>query len=837
MDQHTAIEELHKLGAEVDSVTELSALKPIYFRLDQISKKFPDDFDVQVVVSELKQRLVTHGQKLKDNALGSTGMITSSIPHAEPRGGAPSGSFPAPSPLPSGQQASPLPPPPTAGNSGYSPLPSSPHQAPTGFNAAPPASVATPPSMQVRIPQPTSFQSSVGSIPPPGKQPSGSAPNLKRALLIGAGIGFVAFAALAFVVVQMARNKNPDPRKGLAGGSGSGKVVVEFNTTPPGATIQVSGNDRQEKCVSNCKLELAAGSYQVTASLEGFNPSASGVVVDANNPTPPVVLTMTPVAQSVKIISDVPGKVLLDGNPVGDLQEGQYIFDRIPLGSHTIAIQGAGAEASFAFVASAGKAPVLSGGAKARNLLAVLVSTGGNEAKLFTSNAIKVKVDGQDRGEVGSGGVDLTGLKPGEHDVEAGEGKDLKKIVVSVGEMPMLAAYLKSDVNAGNLVIVAGAEDDVAITIEGRPYPRKTLRGQLRVPLAPGTYRIRASKDGFDASGEQIAEIKKGEDSKIAFTMKAQPRIAQLKVTGATPGATVSLDHKPIGNVGNDGSFSATVSQLGDKVIEFSMAGFSPRQTSRTFKAGETVTITTEGVLNPSASSVKLVVSPAFPEIKVTLRREGDAVRNVTDANLPSLPPGNYLLTASARGYIEKVERFTLVGGEARTVDLSLKKEVAVVKEPVVQAGTIADLEGSFSRDGDAYIQKGPAVVMFRPATANGVFTFTIRPVRGKKLRWIVGNKDNRSQAQFELEKNKLVRKDGGGKKLQESAKFDSQEAFQVKIDVRNGALIHQINVGGAWTTVDNWQDGGRNFADGRFGFVVEGRDEIAISDFRFTPR
>ena len=67
MDQNTAIEELHKLRAEVDSVNELGALKPIYFRLDQISKTFPDDFDVQVVVSELKQRLVSHGQKLKDN--------------------------------------------------------------------------------------------------------------------------------------------------------------------------------------------------------------------------------------------------------------------------------------------------------------------------------------------------------------------------------------------------------------------------------------------------------------------------------------------------------------------------------------------------------------------------------------------------------------------------------------------------------------------------------------------------------------------------------------------------------------------------------------------------
>ena len=175
--------------------------------------------------------------------------------------------------------------------------------------------------------------------------------------------------------------------------------------------------------MSNCKLELPAGSYTVTASLEGFNPSASGVVVDANNGTPPVTLTLTPLAQSVKIISDVAGKVTLDGKPAGDLQEGQFLMDRLSLGSHTLGVVSAGAEAAFSFSTEAGKAPVLSRPATATNLLALLVSTAGNQARLYASTTVKIKVDGQDRGQVGPDGVDLTGLKPGEHDLEAGEGK------------------------------------------------------------------------------------------------------------------------------------------------------------------------------------------------------------------------------------------------------------------------------------------------------------------------------------------------------------------------------------------------------------------------------
>jgi len=844
VDQNTAIEELHKLGTEVDSVTELSSLKPIYFRLDQIAKKFPDDFDVQVVVSELKQRLVAHGQKLKDSALGSTGMVSAAMVSDE-RLSAPPSPPTAPMgrpPLPSGQQTAPPSSPASPKRPEMSSFDSNPASSmPTNFTPTPPtAAVATPPSMQARVTGsgPTSFQSSIGSTQPP-QRPTGSAPNLKRALLVGAGIGFVAFAGIAFLFVQMARNKNIEKTDGAGSGiTAAGKVSVEFTTTPAGATIQVSGSDRQEKCVSNCKIDLAPGSYQVTATLDGYNPSASGVVVDANNATPPpVVLPLTPVAQSVKIISDITsGKVFLDGAPAGDLQEGQYIFDRIALGRHTVTIQAPGAEATFVFNAEAGKAPVVTSPATAKNLLALLVATAGNQAKLYTSTAVKVKVDGQDRGEVGGAGADLTGLSPGEHDLEAGEGKDLKKLVVSIGEMPMLTAYLKSDVNAGFLVIVVGQEDDVAVAIEGRTYPRKTQRGQLRVQLPPGKYRIKAAKEGFDPTVEQTAEIKKGEESKIAFALKAQPRVAQLKVSGATPGATVSIDRNPVGKIGNDGAFSMAVTQLGDKVIEFSLAGYSSRQTSRAFKAGETVALTNEGLLSPAASNIRLVVSPSFPEIKVTMRREGDATKSITETNLPNLTPGNYLFTATAKGYVERVERFALPAGEIRTLDLTLKKEVAIVKEPVVRAGGIGELEGNFTRDGDAYVQKGPAVVMFRSPQTQGVFTFTIRPVKGKKIRWIVGQKDNRSLGMFELEKNKLVRKEGTGKKLADSAKFDSQEVFQVRIAIANGSVVHSINIGGNWTVVDNWQDAARNFADGRFGFQVDGKDEIAISNFSFTP-
>ncbi len=684
-----------------------------------------------------------------------------------------------------------------------------------------------------RIPsgvRPTSFQTQAGQLPP--KPPAGA--NFKRALLIGAGIGIAAFAVIFVFIVQLARNKNIDDKGGKGGGA---TVTVEVSTVPEGAQIQIGNEERQEKCKSNCKVELPPGNYRVTALLDGYDPTATSVTVAAGPPIP-VSLSLTAQAQTLRILSDVGGKVSMDGKPAGDIQEGQFIIDRVPLGAHTIAVTGPSGDASFAFLSEAGKAPKITTPATARNLLAVLVAGSGNQARLHTSSGpLKMQLDGQAKGDVNPAGVDVNDLSAGEHDLLVGEGKDAKKIILSFAQTPMLTAYLKSDVNAGFLVVVAGQEDDVAVSIEGRTNPRKTVRGQLRVQLAPGKYKIKAVKDGFGDSGEQIAEIKKGEESKIAFTLKALPRVATLKVTGATPGATVSLDRAPIGKVGPDGTFNGTISQIGDKTVEFSLATYTPKEYRKAFKAGETVTIT-DAVLALAISTLRLTISPSLPESKITLRKEGEQPRNITETSVTGLQPGNYTLTARAAGYTERVVPVVVQPGETRAVDLTLRKEAVVVQTPVVRVGGIGDLEGSFTRDGDAYIQKGPASVMFKSPQTNGTFTFTVKPVRGKRLRWMLDFKDNSNYVLIEVEKNKFTRHDvtNGRDKKADSVKIDSQDVFQVQVEVRNGALIHRLNIGGAWGVVDNWLDPARNFADGKFGFRVEGRDEIAITDFKFVP-
>src|ERR1039458_210527 len=58
-------EELKRLEEQIESAAELAALKPIYFRLNEIIQAFPGDFEVQFTGNDIKQRLMARGTLLK----------------------------------------------------------------------------------------------------------------------------------------------------------------------------------------------------------------------------------------------------------------------------------------------------------------------------------------------------------------------------------------------------------------------------------------------------------------------------------------------------------------------------------------------------------------------------------------------------------------------------------------------------------------------------------------------------------------------------------------------------------------------------------------------------
>jgi hypothetical protein len=61
------------------------------------------------------------------------------------------------------------------------------------------------------------------------------------------------------------------------------------------------------------------------------------------------------------------------------------------------------------------------------------------------------------------------------------------------------------------------------------------------------------------------------------------------------------------------------------------------------------------------------------------------------------------------------------------------------------------------------------------------------------------------------------------------------EATFQVEVTPR--AIIHKIRKESEWVTVDAWEDPAGDFASGKFGFLISGRDQVALSDFSHQAR
>lgn len=817
------LEELRSLDQQIESVQELGGLKPIFFRLEEIAKANVNDFDVQLAVGDIKQHLVNRGTKLKDvkdtkAAPVPAAPIAAPAPPPPPppppvpppvnvaRPPVPAAAPPAPPPVP--------PPPPPPAPLATPPAPIATPQAPvatppavpivtmpmklpdlqpqgpwaTTENAAPPApppAAAAPPLPARPVPVPTPAVTKA-AVKPPAKPVSKSpAPptNWQRSLLIGVAAGILLLVAIVAVMVHKRRQRVA---------AANAAIQVQIATTPPGASVRVNG---EAQCTSDCSVSLAPGNYQITAFLDGYEPAASGIAVAAGQPAT-ITLRLEPQAQSLRIITDLDqGKVALDDDPPVDLQEGQFILDRVLAGPHTVKVTGKSGEASFSFEITDAKQPTITSAVTARNLDAILVASMANQAHLLTSaGSMVLAVNGQPEADTNAAGVDLKSFQAGVDELVIGEGKDQHSVKENFGPAPMLTAFLKSDLNAGTLVVSTG-EDDVRVFLNNKEYPRHTQRGQIRISTI-GPVAVRVAKDGFDAPPALSAEIKKGAETRMEFKLRALPRFANLQVNGGMPGAAVSIDLRDAGTIGADGALNVGSISPGDHTVEIRRDGYVGHRLTRTFKAGETVTI--------SGGDAVLTANPPQPAAPAATAKKVEP---------PPQPP----------------------------------KEAAPAPP---QAGTMADWvdPSAWKMEGGVWLHKGAGLVPYK-LTPKGVFTFTVQLVKGGgflrsgHIRWVVNYKDAKNYAVYEMDnKNFWARVVVNGSKPLERTHtqlkdLEKQKSFTIQIDVTPEHVVHKMFSGGDWINLDSWAETGRNFSEGKFGFLLQGSEELSLSDFKFDPK
>jgi hypothetical protein len=353
-----------------------------------------------------------------------------------------------------------------------------------------------------------------------------------------------------------------------------------------------------------------------------------------------------------------------------------------------------------------------------------------------------------------------------------------------------LTAFLKTDRNVGTLIVSTG-ENNARVLVNNKEYPRRTQGGQIRIQTI-GQVEVRVLKAGFENAPPQTVEVKKGSEVRLEFKMKPLAQVSALQIEGATPGAEVLIDQRSVGTVADDGRFQSAAVAPGDHVIGLRRDRFSPKQFSRNFAAGQTVTI--------SGSEAALVAERA-----------------------PAPPPA-----AAPEPRPEAV------------VPKAAPKQVASMDGFESQEGWTKQDNGVWRRQGGGFLP-------YKSSPSTGTYTFAVYLVRGGnvfrggRVRWFMDYTDPKNYIVSELDETNLTIRDVVNGKSSEHAKIrhnvDSKlKAWAIEIEISPDSLIQRIQKDQQWVTLDKWTKPDRNFADGKFGFLVQGNDEIGVSDFRFTP-
>ena len=831
------LDELSLLAEQVGQIGDLESLRPVFYRVEEIIKQHTDDFEVQLAASELKQKVIARGTELRQASAG----VPASAPDKPRPQGSPFDTLHTPN-VPSAPPTATSRPQPEASPFDTAQVPRVPN-APPMQGVSQDSWIGAPPPLPPgkNIPPPAA------DLPKPMAPPRTQAPfpapqppvRWKRSLLVGGLIGLL----LAVGIITMLVRRTAKTQQAVA------PVSVALSTTPNGASIRINGETR---CAADCKVDLPPGDYQITAFLDGYVPAAGALKILAGKPAQ-MNLALAPQPSSLRIVTDLAtGRVTYDTEPAAELQDGQFALNDLTPGAHTFRITSGTGEATFTVKVAPAQQPVVSDLSISKDWNGLLVSSLGSRARAISPKAARLALNGQAQsGEVGPDGLDLTGFQPGVVEFTLGEGASSRTMTESFGPAPSMVVMLKAEGGAPTVgtLIISSNEDNARVFINGNEYPRRVQRGQLRIQTT-GSMTVRVAKDGFEVAPPQTANVVRGSETRLDFKLQAIPQMAVLQIRGATPGAEVFIDQKSAGKVGDDGSFNDNAVTPGEHTIELRRDQFLPRRLQRVFRTGLPVAVSGLDVaMAPAVGTVRITKNPA--ETAVTYRRADENQPHELRGAQMELPAGSYLISGRAPGYTDKTERVDAVAGETRTLELALVARVAVaaVAPPAPKAGGMADFEdpNAWSKQGDLWVHKGGGFIPFK-LTPNGVFTFNVRLLkggglfRGGRIRWAVQFADAKNYDLYEMDTKQLWSKVIIGGKTYERGKYEhgvneKDMAYTVQVDIAPDKLVHRLRKGNEWVVLDTWQEPGRNFTEGKFGFLIQGNDEIGVADFSFQPR
>ena len=376
------------------------------------------------------------------------------------------------------------------------------------------------------------------------------------------------------------------------------------------------------------------------------------------------------------------------------------------------------------------------------------------------------------------------------------------------------------------LTVTANVPEGV-IFVNGIALRRPMKNGSRVVQLSPGTYKIKVSQPGYEDSEEQRIEIKAGDGNlkPLSFVLAAIPKLATLGVESAPAGASVLIDGVSAGTVDSNGGFSSKEISPGSHSIGLKKQGFEDLSVSQEFKAGDTITLSGEGMRPFGAMALK--VSPL--SARITYRRDGDAAGVTAENNQTlSLKSGSYLITAEADNFQPKSATVQVPPGKPVSVEWALLP----VARPIAKLTPARVFE-----NGDAW--KTSASGWWIHANgygflrANlGTFVFDILREeqkgffknRTRKIVFVADYRDENNRIVYTLDGHNIIRKvysnGHSGADAKSPHEMEGSSVYRIAVEITPAAILIRGRNGKVLDSVK------RQGSPGKFGF----QDEVALS-------
>ena len=371
--------------------------------------------------------------------------------------------------------------------------------------------------------------------------------------------------------------------------------------------------------------------------------------------------------------------------------------------------------------------------------------------------------------------------------------------------------------------------------------------------LEPREYAVRIVKPGFQTSPEARVSVVPRGLVRREFVLSPIPVMGSLSVAGAMNGTEVYLDGNYLGDVLPDGSFSSRNISLGEHTIQLRREGCQPRSFVKVFAAAQPQLLSgSDVILDPHplapepggptpTGTIEIKVTPASSQL--TYSRVGEAQSRPINGPRLVLPQGLYVFSATAPEYQEFRQRVEVLPGQTRQLDIRLP-----LKKLSLYGMQSWEPDARWTPQDKWFVHRGGDFVLYRIRPMAGSIQFTGQVRKGRRLAWVVNYLDNNNYLLFEIDKRNFVRTEFfRGQRMPPLRKqHDAGDLsyFMVEIRIQDTGVTHRIYDGNAWIPLDSLgqqpsliRGSKYSFTDGRFGFLISGDDEIALSNFLFQPR